>query len=108
MRLNAPGPKHLTPEELATAWRDDDQLAFHIILDLPWSFAEGQHIAATRTSSSASSCCMALYVSSFIRFSHEKDRAESCLAHSQIRLQGPKQSFECTWDTWKDRTKLFV
>lgn len=137
MRLNAPGPKRLTPEELAPAWRDDSQLAVHIILALPWPFTEGQHISTTRAFIERELlphgfvCQFAVHppdedsplnwysrmlvltrkivgreVGNKIRgiiaefankagggghVSHERDRAGSCLTHSQMRSQGPKQ-----------------
>jgi len=39
-RIDAPGPKLLSQEDLAPAWREDAQLAYHIILALPHEFSE--------------------------------------------------------------------
>lgn len=47
--IDAPGPKRLTRDELALAWLDDAQLAYHFVLALPWPFTKDQHIAAIRT-----------------------------------------------------------
>lgn len=44
-QIEAPGPKLLSHEVLAPAWRDDAQLAYHIVLPLPHEFSIKQNWA---------------------------------------------------------------
>lgn len=39
-RIDHPGPKRLTAEEMTPAWRDDAQLAYHVIIATPHEFSE--------------------------------------------------------------------
>lgn len=47
-RIDSPGEKRLTREELALAWRDRAQFAYHIVVALPWTLTEAQNIALIR------------------------------------------------------------